>query len=276
MNGYSITDRNQHLGWRHDLEERTFLHASATSMPSIQGFSAPEKFDPRGWLDIENQGAMGSCAGHACSTVGEMLNWIDTKGDEIQLSRMWAYLMGQRESEITGDQGATITGVIQSAKKNGLCLEETFPYPQRYSTDIPPGSEDEAREHKILNHTVLRGYDECFAYLLAGFGVIEIGIPWKASLAHNNDGVIQKSEGQIFGGHAVAICGWTERKDRLGRKYLILINSHGMEWGKNGTAEVSPHLFDEWGQDRYSEMIGVSDLEEYSPRDLSFVDSLTW
>lgn len=217
-----------------------------------------------------------SCAGHACSTVLEICNWIDTKGDEIQLSRMFAYIVGQRESGISGDSGATISGVVAAAKRKGICLEETWPYPSHYTTEIPDDAFREAGQHKLINHSVLGSYSDCWRFLASGVGAIEIGVPWKSSLANNRSGVIEDASGQTYGGHAVAIVGWTTRTDQQGRNYLILANSHGEGWGAGGFAEVAPHLFDEWGRDDFSELIGASDLQEYGVRDLSFADHLIW
>ncbi len=233
-------------------------------------FEAPKKIDPRPWLQIEQQGRMGSCAGHAGTSVSEYINWVDTGGGIVQLSRMFCYIAGQQESGISGDQGATITGVIQALKKMGICLEETFPYPSSYSDRLSPEAVSEAAQHKILQHSVLKSYDEVFQYLAAGLGAVEIGIPWTSSLANNRDGVIEAAAGQNYGGHALAIIGYTERK------WPIMANSHGTGWGKNGFAEIHPRLFDEWGRDSYSELIGISDLQEYGVRELSFLENVRW
>lgn len=252
------------LGWRHDLEDSDYLHADAGLMRALpETFDAPEAIDPRGWLKIEDQGQVGSCSGHAMSSCCEVLNWIDTAGGEVQLSRMFAYLMGQKEDGIRGDNGATISGVVKSAKRNGICLESTFPYPGRYVSEIPDAAVGEAKDHKILQHQPLSNYADCFRWLATGAGVIEIGIPWRSDLANNRNGVIEQAGGQNYGGHALAIVGYTTRKDSSGRNYLIMANSHGTGWGKNGFAEIAPSLFDAWGRDSYSEMIGVTDIEEF-------------
>lgn len=211
-----------------------------------------------------------NCAGHARSTVMEYINWIDTRGQVIQLSRMYAYLTAQMESGISGDQGATISGAMQAAKRRGCCLETTFPYPGRYTPTIPQAAHAEAKDHKLKNHAVLRDYSQCFNFLASGVGGIEIGIPWTSTLANNRTGVIESAGGQTYGGHALAIIGYTKRKDRQGRQYLLMFNSHGRQWAANGVAEIAPTLFDRWGQDRYSEMIGASDLEEFAPRKIDW------
>lgn len=262
------------LGWRADLEDPEELVYYASDFEILAPFHAPDSIDPRSWLSIENQGRMGSCSGHAMSTCCEVLNWIDTQGQVVQLSRMFAYLAGQKHCGLLGrDAGATISGSVKGAKENGICKEETFPYTGNYSTDIPQRAHDEAADHKIKKHVVLRDYSQVYNWLASGVGVVHIGIPWKSSLA-DAGGIIERSSGQTYGGHALAIVGYATKADSQGRKYPIMINSHSERWGENGTALVAPSLFDQWGRDNGSELIGVSDLEEFAPRGLNWIGRL--
>ena len=228
-------------------------------------------------MTIEDQGQMGSCSGQAMSSCLELLNWFDTQGEKIQLSRMFAYLSAQKLDGLLGrDTGATISGAVKAAKTFGICLEETFPYPPKYSDGIPARALNEASKHRLIAHAVLNNYDDVFNFLASGVGAVEIGIPWRASLANNN-GVIDVSTGKTYGGHALAIVGFVRnKKDNQNRKYLIMANSHGRKWGKNGFALIAPRLFDEWSRDNFSEMIGMSDLEEFRPRLVDWINDSPW
>ena len=126
--------------------------------------------------------------------------------------------------------------------------------------------EPDPAHNKVRAHTVLTngGYEACFRCVAAGHA-IEIGIPWVESHAENRDGVLEQACGRNLGGHALAIVGYTRRVDREGRKYLLMANSHGPEWGNNGWAEVAPCLFDQWARDGFSELIGISDLQTFGP-----------
>jgi len=252
------------LGWLQEQEDTAYLHAPGKFLARMpESFDAPEEIDPRGWLKIEDQGQVGSCAGHAMSSCCEVLNHIDSRGGIVNLSRMFAYLMAQKCDGLSGDKGATISGAVKAAKLYGICQESTFPYPGKYVSQVPEAAVAEAASHKVKNHESLSGYDDCFKWLATGTGVIEIGIPWVQTLAQDKTGVIDRAAGQEYGGHALAIVGYTKRKDSNGRQFLIMANSHGTGWGKNGFAEIAPALFDQWGRDSYSEMIGITDLEEY-------------
>lgn len=267
------------LGWRHDIEDRRWLRAYARVFdPRLVSIAdAPEEMDPRqalmpAWM----QAAIGSCAGNALARCQQTLNWTETQGGIVIPSRMLAYFLGQRLCGTFGkDEGATIAAVVKGAMAYGNCLESDFPYPDSYEEGMRRIQDAAisgrvmraANGHKLLAHTVLRTYDECFRFLAGGHGVIIIGIPWVESHARNRTGVIDEACGRNLGGHAQAICGWTRRKDSSGRKYLVDFNSHGDEWGNHGTAEITPALFDQWGQDGFSEMIGVGRQQVFGPND---------
>jgi len=267
------------LGWRRDLESREELHRTAVPFCMVQGYTAPEKIDHRAWLKVENQKVMGSCAGQAISTIQEVLNYIATGGKIVQLSRMFGYLAAQRgDGGSRGDTGAMISGAIKGAMTLGCCPEELFPYPcdvspcscretcQRYTKVIPAEALEVGKLHLARRHSVLKSYADCFKWLASGVGAIEIGILWTAGLA--NKGVIEVSDlsGDPYGGHALAVVGYSERKDSQGRNYLWLVNSHSERWGNKGWAEVAPACFDRWGWDDGSELIGLTDLMAFSPR----------
>jgi hypothetical protein len=255
------------LGWRQDLERREELHGTATPFVCPRTYSAPDEI-LHPWLTIHNQGNMGSCSGHAISTCCEVLAYIQSGGTVIQYSRMFGYLAGQTFDNLLGsDNGATITGSVRGAVEMGSCLEDLFPYPQSYTRNIPSAAKEAAKSRLVKSHSVLKSYDDCYKWLATGTGDIEIGISWTASFADNKDGVIEQQSGQVYGGHALAVVGYTKRVDNQGRKYLLMINSHGEGWGKMGRAEVAPALFDKWGKDRQSELIGVRDQSgDFGPR----------
>ncbi len=262
-------------GWLHEDEDLEYLHQDDATFAYADADDAPETFDPRDWLQVEQQGSLGSCAGHAASTATEICEFLETKGDKVQLSRAFAYIFGQHEASIIGDRGCTITGVVKSLKKNGICSEESWPYVADYPAihDVPEAAIVEARRHKIVNHSYLQSYQETLNYLQSGQGAVIIGIPWTAGLANNQSGVIRSdnSRGKNLGGHAVCLCGWSAPEGG-GNPWLILANSHGKKWGKNGFAVCSPGWIDNNAGQRSAEFIGVSDLSSnFKPRTFDFL-----
>lgn len=247
-------------GWRSDLENRKSLEENAFSISIVKGlqFSAPDEIDPRPWHRIENQGSMGSCQGHAQSSVCEMAYHIAT-GEVIQFSPMWAYLMTQKIDGLLGhDNGSTIDGGRKSAEQNGSCPLTVFPYPNpvHYSTKIPDGAPIAAEPFKIRNHAMIRSYDDAMAFLGSGQGGIEIGISWGAGLQPDSNGIVHSYRGGA-GGHALAFLGYTK-----GANNLWLANSWGEGWDPTlkGYAECNSDCVNQMCRDPNVVMIGMSDL----------------
>ena len=262
-------------GYRISRERRDLLEQMASPMLLRAGadFEPPEEIDPRPWHRIEMQGGMGSCQGHALSSVCEMAYHIAT-GEVTQFSPLFAYLATQEMDGLLGrDAGSTIYNGMNVAKRIGQLPLELMPYPNpvRYpSLPISKIREDLeagyklASQFKIRLHAICKNYADVFNYLSAGQGGVEIGIPWGNGLTPVN-GLIERFV-PGGGGHAVAFLGYSKRRDTEGRKYLWLANSWSQTWGNNGWAEVSPTAVDQMGSHQFTTMIGLSDLSVPTPR----------
>lgn len=254
-------------GYAIELENKDKIARTATAIPFRAGdFEAPDEIDPRGIIKTENQKNQGACQGKAQTSVGESCLFIAT-GEKAQFSAQFAYIATQKIDGLVGrDQGSTISGGVENAKKNGFCPEEIFPYPDpvRYVSNIPDGAYEAASKFKIQSHAFLTSYDDVFNYLAAGQGAVEIGISW-GGFNPNREGVIESFRAG-GGGHALCYLGYSKRKDRQGRNYLWLLNSHGENWGINGWAEVSPTAVDQTARHRNTVMAGMSDLTTPEPR----------
>lgn len=257
-------------GYRFDLENFKRLEQYASPMPQMT-FSAPEEIDPTKWHRIENQGSMGSCQGHALSSVCEYCYHIGT-GEIIQFSPMWCYLMTQKKDGLFGqDVGSTIDGGRRVAQEDGVCRLEVFPYPGRYSTNIPKGAADDAKDYKIRHHVVCRSYDDVFQFLASGMGGVEIGISWNGTCQPNSQGRIESYSASGGGGHAVCFLGYSGTvKDSQGRKYLYLANSWDMRWGIDGYALVAPRAVEQMFMGRHTVMIGMSEMIDLAPREIDW------
>lgn len=251
-------------GYRYDRENLKNLEAMAIPMPAMT-FAAPDEIDPRPWHRIENQKSMGSCQGHALSSVTEFAYHIET-GEVIQFSPMWCYIMTQKIDGLLGrDQGSTINGGMQCAKKYGVCRVETFPYPNpvKYSTKIPPEAALEAIKYKIRSHVMCKSYDDILQFIGAGLGGVEIGISWNKSCTPDSNGVI-KSYKDGGGGHAVCFLGYKKNGN------LYLANSWDENWGDDGYAEVTPDAVNQMAKGRWTVMIGLSDMTTPEPRKIDW------
>jgi len=254
------------FGYRLDLERPDQLLAASTPLPAdlMRGFAEPEEIDPRQWHVIENQSSLGSCQGHALSSVVELCYYIAT-GQVIHFSEMFAYLGTQKLDGLLGrDVGSTIEGGMRLATQYGLCPVEVMPYPNpaRYTSRIPEIAWSAAEPFKIRSSSFCRSYEDVYKYLASGQGGVEIGIGWGN---FDSDGLVE-SYRPGRGGHAVAFLGYSRRKDSQGRKYLWMANSWDESWGNKGWAEVSPRAVDQMCNSSGTVMIGLSDLSTPEPR----------
>lgn len=267
-----MTDRFT-FGYRIDLERRDELRRDAVNFRDrVDGrFAAPPEIDPRPWHRIENQGSMGSCQGHALSSVCEMAYHIATN-EVIQFSPLFAYYATQQIDGLLGrDVGSTISGGMQCAKQFGACPLEVMPYPNpvRYSGKITPEAFTAAAPFRIRSHAVCRNYDDIYAFLASGQGGVEIGISWSGAMTPDGDGVIEQFR-PGGGGHAVCILGYSRRVDSQQRPYLWLANSWSQQWGDKGWAEVAPRAVDQMARHPDTVMIGLSDLSTPTPRKIDW------
>lgn len=259
------------LGWNPENENFGYLAAPQPLVMSAPA-DAPLVVDPSAWIPVKNQGGMGSCEGHANSTIGEYLNVLKTAGEYVRLSPMWTYLQSQKMGGNFGsDSGAQIAAGVEASKRKGYCREETFPYPGRYSTRIPPGAEAEAAQHTVQQHTPMRSADDCFSFLSNLLGGILLGINWTEDLANSNgyitiDNCGARRGDRVLGGHALCLLGY-RFDENTSETWFKMWNSHGREWGLDGRAWVHSRAVEHWIQtSQFGAFVGLSDMAEYERR----------
>lgn len=255
------------LGWLRDKEDFAFLDSAPPfELPrNYRAADVPEDFDPLGWFPALSQGQIGSCAGWGSTTACSGILSIQTGGaDHRRFAPFFTYRMGQKRVGIEGDQGCTISGVVQSLMEDGLALDDECEYPDHYDPRVITERAIEAAKSRVIQqHFRCRGgYDDLWKLISSGVGLPIFGVPWTEELAET-DGVIEGAGGRNYGGHCVAGAGWSKKRDRSGRHYIRWRNSHGPRYGDNGTALVAPSLIDQFCQDGYSEIIVVTDLSDF-------------
>lgn len=267
-------NHSQSLGYRWDLENRDRLYANGVEW---RGFGPrveiPREVDPRGWLRTENQGPMGSCRGHSGTTGGEFI-YKGIVGEVIQFSPMWLYLQTQKRDGLFGrDNGSTIENGVKVMVEEGLCTLDAFPYPNpvRYSTHIPDGAARDAAGYKFGRYSPIRSWQEAIEWIGTGQGYIDIGTRWP--LRHSN-GLMRYWQPTGNGGHARALCGYIDHPV-AGERTLIDFNSHGERSGDHGEFFMTEEAFEGMLRDRYSSVIGVSDMPTAKPREIDFTKTST-
>lgn len=267
-----------HTGWAIELEDFAALERLPNDDPimAMRGQYEANRLDPREVLRVENQGSVGSCAGHSLSTIMEWCHCIATGHAELQLSRAMAYYWTQRIDGITGDRGSTIHGGTRLAKETGVCREQLWPYVARYNPQSPVPEADikaDAARFKIQTAVNLRSYEALRIFLESGQGGVHTGITWKQSM---NSAVVEQFGGRGGGGHST---GWpccSERTDRNGRPYIWGANSWGEQFGNGGWFEMSPMAIEQMLADRFTVFIGLSDLTTPEPRRIDWTLNSPW
>lgn len=238
-------------GWLLDDEDEAWFNSLPEGTPFKAGvdFDAPpaERIFPSDWIRIENQNGFGSCQGHALSSVMEVAYWIASRGQVTQLSRWMAYVGTQQIDGIRGDQGSTISGGAKLAETYGVCPEEVYPYPRRYTQSISESQYEAAKPYRLRSFRTMRSVEDVRNWLDAGLGGISIGVRWGS------------------GGHAIAIL--EVLRDGSG---VNVANSWGTSWGKSGWFTWTWRELEGKLRESYTRAIGMSDMAEIAPREWDF------
>lgn len=259
-------------GYRRDLEDTGYLSKFATpSNLYCTGDIDPTNMgEPIGMIDViknENQFRLSSCAGNSGSTILESCLWQQSKGSvNVQLSRMMAYINGQRKSDITGDNGATLAGVLQGFKEYGCCLEELAQYTGTYYTKFSQEAIDEAKNRSLRSWSQVTNVDQVYEGLAKRVGGLFLGIAWTSDCNNPISNCIEHYSAQRCGCHAIAILDWCDKRDRKHRPYLRLFNSWGLQYADRGTVQVAPDALQSMLDSPLTSAYFLTEMEFVQPR----------
>ena len=269
-------------GYPLDAENVEALKATSTEPKMLMMGDLPEKVDPRehpeagnGFLQIENQGSIGSCQGNSLTECAEFCYYL-AAGVVIQFSRMFAYIASQMKDGIRSDSGSTLSGGTEAAKDFGFCPESDAPYPGRYPGwgYITAKMRELAKKFTLQSHTVIRSAEQAKQYLGSGIGILQWGLSWGGSMDPDRDGCIAGRWSAGRGGHAICLVGYVKNHPR-GRTnssgyWFLLKNSWGKRWGDNGYAYVDPAVVEASLRHRWTVLLGRSDMKVPTPRKVDF------
>ncbi len=215
-------------------------------------------------IEAWHQGSTSSCAGHAGAANFTHRQWVET-GEIIRYSPWFCYIESQKAGGFYGrDGGTSIKSVIDSATRNGCCLESLCQRPERYSTKISEQAIADAQQHKHHGEPVdLRDWQRMIDWLTDHRSIV-IGTKWMGG-QRGCKGIETKqvgSSGQFLGYHARALIGF---KKSHGDVLPIVLNSHGKQWGANGRATIERDLWDWWQRDSNFVALGFTDIDEREP-----------
>lgn len=264
--------------YRQDLEDKQYLLSTQTDAKYLSFGNLPERIDPRnhelgqqGWLQVENQGQIGSCQGASLTENVEYCYAVAT-GKVLQFSKMFAYLQSQIFDRINGDRGSTLSGGTKVCKETGICRQDIAPYPSSYPGHswITQTMREDALKYKLLSHTNMTSAEQIKSFIGSGIGIVQIGISWNNSMSPDSSGCIRNFSGGGGGGHAVVFAGYVPNSDvgvQSSTDYWFLLkNSWGTRWGVRGYAYVDPRAVEQMLRHQFTVMIGRSDMDTPEPR----------
>ena len=202
--------------------------------------SNPSRVSLREYVDyLPSQGNIGCCTASASLLALEIL--LASKGNRVNLSRLFLYYMTRKESGRIGEKGATLSGTLESLKRYGSPLEIYWPLTY-FRTDTEPDehAKQEALRFKIYSYVDIssNSYKE---YLSSGIPII-VGIRtgklfWELAgpFEEHRYIPINGSNNRISHGHAITIIGYD---DNLNNGSWIIANSMGPKWGFHGYAAI--------------------------------------
>ena len=267
-------------GYRRDLENIASLHAEMQNPATVYAgdIDPKELGKPIGLVDVikrENQGQMNSCGGNSISTIAEACIWLATGGQtNVQLSRMFAYVNGQKYCGISGDNGLQLYGGIKGMQVDGCCLESFAPYTGSYYTQFSAAARKDALNWKLGGFTPVTHVDQVYEGLAKRIGGLYGGINWTNGCRNPQAGgfIDEFHEnapqwGQIPGGfHAIAWLDWCNERDAQGYPRLRMFNSHGQQYGDRGTAMWSRQAMQSAIAAPNSIFFFLSDMQFIKPR----------
>ena len=209
----------------------------------------PPTLNAREWLTINNQGPFNSCCGNATDKALEWDAYVGSR-QRVSLSARMSYLVAQEAGRCRDgrDLGVSIEAGAMGAREFGTCLESDFPYwrqGQRFDASLPDGVLRGSNPYKIGAVAECHNAREIIQRLGTGQGATILGIYWTTGLA-GYDGrkpITIPLGGRNLGGHAICAC---DHEIQGGRQFVRIWNSHGSDWGQNGTMLVAADLVDNW------------------------------
>lgn len=263
-------------GWNIEAEDWSKIERFTVlddALKQLVGNYSELAFDPREVLVTHQQGPVGSCRGHSGSTTLEWVHTLSTgELPAVVLSPAFMYYQTQAEDGLLGrDVGSTISGGATVMMEQGCCEDALWPYEASYNPQKPRNwdeVEGNAKTYIVKRVDRLRSYDAIRTFLGSGQGGVDCGISWNSRYSQP---VVESYSGGR-GGHAVALPSLSERKDRRGRPYVFMLNSHGLRSGRKGWSEWSPNAVEQMTRSDRNVFISVSDMPNIEPREFTLED----
>jgi hypothetical protein len=174
------------------------------------------------------------------------------------------YLAAQRQSGYFGnDSGAAISGARKALELlGGGVLEEAYRYSLAYPREFPDALNEQAGQHKLLQHAIPRAPDDVTNWIGTRKGVALIGVPITSAMRDSASWTMRTvSSGSMLGMHCMTITGYAADGNFEG------LNSWGEGVHQRGFWTCTPDVMQHWIDLRGSEVVLLSDIVEWRVRE---------
>ena len=179
-------------------------------------------------VSVKNQGSVGSCVAHACSTIVEFHNKRQENTDTVFSTE---FIYGYRPAGYYVGEGMYIRNALKTLREVGDCPLTDLRGNHKCSDAMKAVEanleklKDAAYPHRISTYAKVSKVEE-IKQALMNFGYVVVSMPWHKDSKLVN-GVYTYSSKETTGYHCVVIYGWDERG-------WLVQNSWGKLWGKKG------------------------------------------
>jgi len=187
----------------------------------------PEFFELRS-VAVKDQGAVGSCVAHACSSIIEYHNKRQEKTATLFSTE---FIYGYRPAGYYVGEGMYLRDALKTLQKVGDPPLHKFRGNNKCSDAMKNVEaqletlKDLAYPHRISSYVRVRSTEE-IKQAIMDHGYILASMPWHVDYKLKN-GVYTYTKKETRGNHCVCIYGWNE-------KGWLVHNSWGLAWGQRG------------------------------------------
>lgn len=186
-------------------------------------------------LPVRDQGKAGTCLAFATSSAHEHLH---NKPDYFSPAYLYGHAW-KTDPVLNGHNGLTIKAVENVISAMGQVEESVLRYDDwLQSRDYPSCDHATTEPHFLAGvTTIARDFDEICQFLSSAIPVIMGVRITDAFFRVDDSGYIAEPGQREMGGHAIVAVG--SYQNEQAKKFLLIRNSWGLTWGKNGHALMS-------------------------------------
>lgn len=209
--------------------------------------AVPRKYSRRIEMGpVRNQGSFGSCVAFASSGVKDNQERREC-GSDIQTSPLYIYKRCKQLDGIPSQEGTYPRIAMKVLTDYGVCPEQAFPYTSMswpIMPNIPSDADKRALQYKIGAYASIGTIGEIKQAIVNSGPVLGALVVYDNFMSPLPGGIIDMPKGNVCGGHAVCVVGFSDDMSANGHiGYLEIRNSWDKYWGDGGYCWIPYDFF---------------------------------